>query len=67
MTLKMEMSPSDQEFEKDVNSAANSAKNKIKKDIEKADKTGMQAGKGNSPEDLDMMDLMMDARLAEAY
>jgi hypothetical protein len=55
--------PSDQEFEKDVNSAANSAKNKIKKDIEKADKTGMQAGKGNSPEDLDMMDLMMDARL----
>ena len=55
--------PSDKEFEKDVNAAANTAKNQIRKDIEKADKTGMQAGKGNTKEDLDMMDLMMDSRL----
>lgn len=55
--------PSDKDFEKDMNSAANTAKNQIKKDIEKADKTKMQAGKGNTKEDLDMMDLMMDPRL----
>jgi len=55
--------PFDKEFEKDMNSAANTAKNQIKKDIENADKTGMEAGKGNTKEDLDMMDLMMDSRL----
>ena len=55
--------PFDKEFEKDMNSAANTAKNQIKKDIENADKTGMEAGKGNTKEDLDIMDLMMDSRL----
>ena len=61
--IKNGTAPSDKEFEKDMNSAANTAKNKIKNDIEKADKTGIKAGKGNSAEDLDMIDLMMDTRL----
>lgn len=55
--------PSDKDFEKDMNSAATTAKTQIKNEIEKVDKTGMQAGKGNTAEDLDMMDLAMDPRL----
>ncbi len=55
----------DGDFEKDLDSAANSAKNKIKKDLDNLDKTSKTAGKGNGVEDIEMIDMITDPRLAK--
>tara|TARA_B100001123_G_scaffold439194_1_gene575578 strand:+ start:36 stop:1355 length:1320 start_codon:yes stop_codon:yes gene_type:complete len=53
------------DFEKDLNSGANTAKNRIRKDLETANKASKEAGKGNDPQNIEMMDLLTDPRLTK--